>query len=137
MSSFRRSAPILRRSATRSRASSPIITICSTSRRPLTYETVKALSLEQFADRLGMGSNLQTKLLAGVPDLEASPDPDLLERAKTNLRRHFVTPIIVERFDESLMIVKDALGWGSVHYSKLLKNRNRTGMAPLPGRTVV
>ncbi len=99
------------------------------------YETVKALSLEQFADRLGMGSNLQTKLLAGVADLEASPDPDLLVRAKANLRRHFVAPIIVERFDESLMIVRDALGWGSVHYSKLLKNRNRTGMAPLPGRT--
>lgn len=82
----------------------------------LTSKNVK--SLEDYV-RIGMwyAWNYQTSSLRGIG--EGSPPPygplplstEDLEIAKANLREHFMVVGLTERFDESLVLLKRALGW--------------------------
>ncbi len=73
---------------------------------------------------------VQTAMISGYfPDVGAVPpfDPlpeDALEVAKTNLRDHFGLVGLTERFDESMLLLKQRMGWTrGVHYAR----RNTTG----------
>jgi FkbM family methyltransferase len=60
--------------------------------------------------------NLQTRMLSGVADPLGEVDEQLLEEAKENLRGAFTSFGIVERFDESLVLVAQSLGLESILY---------------------
>lgn len=58
--------------------------------------------------------DMQTHLIAGSTDLKNRDN--LLQRAKTNLREHFVTVGLTERFDESLIAMRRALDLPMPYY---------------------
>jgi hypothetical protein len=61
--------------------------------------------------------NGQTRYLSGALDLPfGACNRTHLAAAKQNLRRHFAALGLVERFDESLLLIRRRLGWGSVYY---------------------
>lgn len=60
------------------------------------------------------GNNGQVKALVG----ENVHLDDLFERVQENLENHFLFLGLTERFDESLIILKNKLSWGSIYYIK-------------------
>lgn len=77
-------------------------------------------------------SNFQTRCISGVQwgDLlhGSTPAPsNILETAKANLREYFSLVGLSERFDESLILLKRALGWRTkdILYVKQQVGRNR------------
>ncbi len=84
------------------------------------------LSLEDYVHlrmREGM-ANYYTRVLSGLVNWEdltravADLSTDALARARANLEAHFSVVGLTERFDESILLMKEAYGWGSVHYVK-------------------
>lgn len=84
-------------------------------------------TLEDFLDlqveRCAM--NFQTRLIAGSVDPERplfpypEPVPDsALQTAIGNIERHFAVAGLVERFDESVVLMKQAFGWGPLFYAR-------------------
>jgi len=82
-------------------------------------EQLHSFSLEDFLDyRIETNAmDVQTRFLGGyIPPVGTQPpfDPlpdDALERAKENLRQHFLVVGLTERFDESVLLMKKRLGW--------------------------
>ena len=73
--------------------------------------------------------NGQTRRIAGVwPDVGGCTRA-MLERAKDNLRKHFVVVGLTERFDETLLLLKQAFSWNrDVFYYPMNTNPGRTAM---------
>lgn len=99
------------------------------------YERIRAnrLSLEDFAvlrHQEGLG-NIYCRMLGGAVDwnrLRDSPletTPDTLDAAKRNLECHFAAVGLTERFDVSLLLMQDALGWGNVLYRRTNVTRDK------------
>ncbi len=83
----------------------------------------KGLSPEEFlADDRLHPANVQTRAIAGP----RVADEDLLDTAKANLDAHFAVAGLAERFDESLLLLQDALGWKDIRY----RPRNTSRKAP-------
>lgn len=55
--------------------------------------------------------NGQLRLLTGSEDASIACTPELLEQARRNLQKHFVSFGIVEQFDQSLILFKHKMGW--------------------------
>jgi galactose-3-O-sulfotransferase len=56
--------------------------------------------------------NGQTRMIAGDIDTPfGEAKPQMLERAKRNIEQHFAVVGLTERFEESLVLLKSALGW--------------------------
>jgi hypothetical protein len=94
--------------------------------------TSQNLSLKEFLElRLNnMMDNGQTRMLAGVRQYDhpiGECTRELLEAAKQNLRQSFSVVGLVERFDETLLLLKQAYGWRNVLYVQ----QNVTGGRPL------
>ncbi|MBU2500393.1 sulfotransferase family 2 domain-containing protein [bacterium] len=84
-------------------------------------------SLEAFLDfqQERNALNFQTRLISGWVDfqhpLSPYPEPlpdEALRRAQANLEDHFLVAGLQERFDESVVLMKRALGWGRVAYPR-------------------
>lgn len=93
-----------------------------------TLEDFTAFQVERNA------MNFQTRMIAGYLDL-ANPLPpypplpaDALEVALRNIERDFAVVGIMERFDESLVLMKQALGWGTLLYAR--QNVSYQGLKP-------
>lgn len=67
--------------------------------------------------------NVQTRMLAGLPYLFPADayTEEHLEIAKENLRQHFSVIGLVERFDESLLLLQQAFGWHNIYYMQYNK----------------
>ncbi|WP_085524176.1 sulfotransferase family 2 domain-containing protein [Tuberibacillus sp. Marseille-P3662] len=63
-------------------------------------------------------SNLQTRFICG----DHTPD---LETAKYNLQNFFSVAGLTERFDESIFLMKQTLGWKNTQYQKRNVNQKR------------
>ena len=96
-------------------------------RRP-GHHLYEALTREQMslADFVGSGisvevENGQTRLLAGA-DGRTLPfgacSRELLERARANLETRFRVVGLTERFDETLLLLREAFGWRRLCYVK-------------------
>jgi hypothetical protein len=76
------------------------------------HEQIIDMSLEDFVtsgiDDAEVG-NGQTRQLFGVTD--RVPDEEMLEDAMRHLREDFAAVGVIERFDESLLLLRKALGW--------------------------
>ncbi|MEC4891518.1 MAG: sulfotransferase family 2 domain-containing protein [Oscillatoria sp. PMC 1051.18] len=91
------------------------------------YVTTKQISLENFVST-GMSTdtdNGQTRRLAGVSAGKLSGErivdfgecyPELLTQAKENLINHFSVVGVVDKFDESLLLMKKELAWNNCYY---------------------
>lgn len=94
--------------------------------------TSRDLNLKQFLElrQNNMMDNGQTRMLAGAQQYEylvGECTPELLEAAKRNLRENFSVVGLMERFDETLLLLKQAYGWGNLRYVR----QNVTGSRPL------
>jgi len=93
------------------------------------HERIKreAVRLRDFAAlQLAEADNHMTRLLSGCAD-QRSPacSAEMLEAAKTNLRERFDFVLLMERFEESLNALADALGWRDRSYG-VLNQRGKT-----------
>jgi len=82
------------------------------------HDEIVKMPLEQFMHfgKLPALDNGMTRMICGC-DLDRVPygrcTPDMLERAKDNVRNHFLVGL-TERFDESLVYFKHVLDWKDV-----------------------
>ena len=94
--------------------------------------TSQHMSLKDFICS-GISSELnngQTRLLSGVEGVGTitgfgQRSTEILERAKKNLREHFVVVGLSNKFDETLILLKRAFGWKNLCYIKKNVTRNR------------
>jgi hypothetical protein len=84
-------------------------------------------SVEEGVQHLRMNS--QTLMLAGV-SVRTECTPEILEQAKHNLENLFAAVGVLERFDESLMLYKQVLGWPMPAYLPP-ENVGRTDKSPI------
>ncbi len=69
--------------------------------------------------------------------IESPLPPNALEIAKQNIENHFSVVGLTERFDESLLLMKRALGWKRVwFYARKNVNRARASMDEIPSQTL-
>ncbi|GAG93090.1 unnamed protein product [marine sediment metagenome] len=109
------------------------------------YDLVKreGMTLEDY---VGSGvslelSNGQTKSLAGVPwhDVpweDVDLPPDMLQIAKENLRNRFVVVGLTEKFDESLLLMKQRFGWRDIFYTRQEVTAKRPPKSAIPPSTL-
>lgn len=79
--------------------------------------------------------NVQTKIVAGAPYKEPCT-PEIFEQAKHNLCQHFSVVGLLERFEESLALMKVRYGWRLESYSSFNVTRSRPRKRELPQATV-
>jgi hypothetical protein len=72
--------------------------------------TRQDVPLEDAIGRALICDNLQTRMLSDVPDGQATVTEHLLEQAKANLSNCFLAFGVLERFDESLVLIMQRLG---------------------------
>ena len=91
------------------------------------YELIKTknISLKEYCQmpRENM-NNGQTRFLSGTREFENCGN-DMLAVAKQNLQKHFLLAGIQERFDESLLLLQEKLGWTRKPYY-YQRNTNRS-----------
>jgi hypothetical protein len=91
-------------------------------------------TLEDFVRRY-QRENVQAKVVAGS-EYDAPCTPEILEKAKQNLRRHFSVVGLSERLEESLALMKLRFGWKLASYSSFNVTRSRPKKDDLPKATL-
>ena len=99
--------------------------------------TSNDMSLEEFLENKAddLIINGQTRVLAGKKWHKECTE-GAVEAAKRNLREHFTIVGLVERFDETLHLLKRALNWQNLYYIRQNVGTNRPGMDGLPPATL-
>ena len=92
------------------------------------YELIKSqnISLKEYCtmNKPNM-CNAQTRFLAGENFIQVNNESKILEQAKKNLQEYFSIVGITERFDETLILMKEKLGWSSnPYYYRRNTNKN-------------
>ena len=89
----------------------------------------KNMTLEDFAAcGLPQTYNQQTGLISGCLDNFTGA----LEIAKHNLSTHFIAVGISERFDETLLLLKNQLGWKRIFYHRQNVTKDRPARSEVP-----
>jgi hypothetical protein len=91
-------------------------------------------TLEDFVTRLPR-DNVQCKFIGGAV-YEEPCTAEICERAKENLVRHFSVAGLLERFEESLALLKLRFGWRLNNYSSFNVTRTRPNKRDLPKSTL-
>lgn len=96
---------------------------------------VQNLTLKEFIQTYGGARDNMTKYLSGEKlkiqlndpnnEIDYQCSSESLETAKSNLKKHFKIIGLAERFDESLIILKNKLGWKVPLYDKNNVSKNR------------
>ena len=81
----------------------------------------RSLSLRDFAlsDLTSQLDNGQVRLLAGCEDTSVPTSDEMVEDAIDIVQQWFIGFRILERFDESLLLLKDALSWNDLPVYRL------------------
>ena len=94
--------------------------------------TSKFMTLEDFAsgELFSQIPNYQTRFISGIDDVNpfSGKKPvteNILEIAKKNLSEQFEAVGIIEKFDESLMLFKNIMGWKNIYYTKQYVSKKR------------
>lgn len=93
-------------------------------------KVVRSMSLKEFADSgFDITTNHQTSLISG---LVANPENNAVAIARNHLETEFTAFGLNERFDESLLLFKQRLGWKHIFYSRrnVTKSRPRRNEVP-------
>jgi len=96
----------------------------------------EGLTLDQFVrgESFADVHNTQTRMLAGAP-AQAAPG-ELLELAWVNLRDRIRVFGMRERFDESMLLFRQALGWRWIIYRPVNVNHRRPSIGAVDAETV-
>ena len=93
------------------------------------YATSAEMTLPRFVESQTTmeAKNLQTRLLSGAMNRKKpkASDEEILALAKKNLHESFAVVGLAERFDETLLLLKNAFQWRRVFYVKLNVTRSR------------
>ena len=91
------------------------------------HELAASRSLEGFVQDAGLKEidNDQTRRLSGIDADVGCCSPSMLRQAQSNLATHFAVAGVTERFDESLMLMKQTFGWRDPLYLPNLVNERR------------
>jgi hypothetical protein len=81
-----------------------------------------------------MHDNLQTRMLSGLPEPFGEVTEEMLERAKQNLSDGLFFFGLTERFDESLVLAKQRMGFRSILYRFGSDGASRRSLSPASGR---
>ncbi len=102
-------------------------------------ETVSQMSIEEYVAYEPFQAYTQLNLIAGGETIEDALKRDLaddaIDIAMQNIERDFVTVGFMEQYDESLVLMKHALGWQRAFYSRSNINRQRKYFDDLPTAT--
>lgn len=90
--------------------------------------------LNDFVRKGYSWNNLFVKYLSSFEAEQIGPIPEgALESAKSNLRKYFTAFGITERYYESLILIKKALGWKNMpYYKKENVTKNRPSRSSIP-----
>jgi hypothetical protein len=120
------------------RAASQFYYICRTPANRI-YPLVAAtgFSIAEYArnEEFGRPDNMQVRYVIGA-GTEGQMTPDDLERAKIALCERYACFGLAERFDESLVLLRRALGWGQIYYLKQNVTASRPPLAEIPGEAL-
>jgi hypothetical protein len=104
------------------------------------YANTPGMTLKRYVeDKVSLQmDNMQTRLLSGVwtdPGY-GECDEETLALAKRNLRERFSVVGLTERFDETLLLLRRALGWDNVYYVRHNVTSGRPRRASLDAQTL-
>jgi hypothetical protein len=92
-------------------------------------EPIPDWSIEEFLDVAPFHASYQLRLLVGGDNIDAilnDPLPEnAVEIAQENLTRDFVVAGVMDYYDETLLLMKHALGWPRAFYARKNINPNR------------
>ena len=94
----------------------------------------KNWTLEEYVERTTR-DNVQCKILAGA-EYHGPCTPEILEKAKQHMDRHFSVVGLSERFEESLALMKLRFGWQLKPYSTFNVTRSRPKKGDLAQSTL-
>jgi Galactose-3-O-sulfotransferase len=104
------------------------------------YEQVRGMTLHEYVESSISGEldNGQTALIAGTPITSQADflEPSLLETATRNVTEHFGLLGLTERFDESLLLARDAFGWSTRLYYRPVNVGPTASSDPIPAETL-
>lgn len=101
------------------------------------HDDALKVTLEDYVLQEVAGKELdngQTRRLAGVRD-NVDCDQAMLEMAISNIENHFKAIGVAERFDETLFLMKKALGLSSIYYNHANRTQ-RPKNEPIPASTI-
>lgn len=105
------------------------------------YEAVtgeEGMSLYEYVSSGGINvsGGLDNKMVRHMAGDAGASGRKLLRQAKKNWDEWFGVVGLVERFDESLLLMKERYGWGDVAYRKWNVTRDRPSREDLPERVI-
>jgi Galactose-3-O-sulfotransferase len=91
------------------------------------HELAVSRSLEGFVQGTGLKEidNDQTRRLSGIDADVGCCSPSMLRQAQSNLATNFAIAGVTERFDESVILMKQTFGWRDPLYLPTLVNERR------------
>ncbi len=94
------------------------------------------MTLDKFVttDLVTQICNTQVRMLSAADGPVQSEK--FLDRALDNLERHVMLAGLTERFDETLLLCRELLGWRRLFYERTNVNRKRPPLSQLPARTL-
>ncbi|MGG3888370.1 sulfotransferase family 2 domain-containing protein [Metabacillus fastidiosus] len=98
------------------------------------HSKVTEISLEEYQNEPN-NFNLQTHLILGNKFGKELLKEDL-EKAKSNLAHYFAVVGITERFNESIFLMKQKLGWNNLNYKKANITKNRLYKEEIPKKII-
>jgi hypothetical protein len=98
------------------------------------HEDVAGLSLEEFVNSDVDSYEVRNGQTRQISGLRQEPDLAALQLAKDNLHEFFSVIGLVEKFDESLMLLRKKLGWRLPFYVKKNVTSQRTARSTVPKR---
>ncbi len=113
-------------------------------RPPFDQVNSRNMSLHEYvcSNMASALENEQTRLLAGqsgvyeINDTLERPTRADLEKARHNLQHHFAVVGIQERFDDTLLLLHQALGWNKLWYRRQNVTHNRPLRDDCPPETL-
>jgi predicted nucleic acid-binding Zn-ribbon protein len=93
-------------------------------------------TLKEVVDGGYLYDNLQTRMLSGLTEPVGEVTDEMLAHAKENLRQDFAVFGLVERFDESLVLLKQRLGYRNILYNDIRVNQSRPRGSAVPAELV-
>jgi len=100
------------------------------------YERVKNenMSLYDFVTKIDQGdvNNAQTRVISGIEDTSEK----MLEKAMSNIENHFSVVGLVEKYDESLILLQYKHGLKIPYYKSLNKTPNRKSANEIDQKTL-
>jgi hypothetical protein len=104
------------------------------------YALVQGMTLKRYIEsQVSLATdNCQTRIISGVWDTLPHDEctEATLASAKRNLAEHFTVVGLTERFDETLMLLKQRFAWQNVFYQRQNVTWGRPGQESLPAETL-